>query len=126
MKLPINSNLDLVSPSIIREMKNLADQFENVVDFTLGEPHLSHDTYALIHENLHQRLATEHIGYSNHYGLLELRIAIATHCKNNYQQDYDPQSELIITTGCSESISAVMGTLINKGDEVLIFEPAFS
>ncbi|MGL4372840.1 MAG: pyridoxal phosphate-dependent aminotransferase, partial [Turicibacter sp.] len=79
-----------------------------------------------IHENLHQRLATEHIGYSNHYGLLELRIAIATHCKNNYQQDYDPQSELIITTGCSESISAVMGTLINKGDEVLIFEPAFS
>ena len=56
MKIKINSHATTVKPSIIREMKVLADSYKNVIDFTLGEPHISHHTYETIHEGLHQRI----------------------------------------------------------------------
>lgn len=67
MKIKINSHATTVKPSIIREMKVLADSYKNVIDFTLGEPHISHHTYETIHEGLHQRIMRSPIGYSHQY-----------------------------------------------------------
>ncbi|HAX73998.1 MAG TPA: pyridoxal phosphate-dependent aminotransferase, partial [Firmicutes bacterium] len=97
-----------------------------VIDFTLGEPHLSHETYSVIKESLEKRMLSQHIGYSNFYGVMELRENVANFCSQQYQQNYDPENEMIITTGCSESLSAVLMSLINPFDEVIILEPAFS
>ncbi len=125
MKIKINKNTDLVKPSIIRQMKALADTYDNVVDFTLGEPHVSHKTYLTIQEALYKRMMENSIGYSNHYGVMELRQAIVQYCKEHYNQVYDAKTEIIITTGVSESISAVLKTVLEEGDEVIIFSPAF-
>lgn len=126
MKIKINSHATTVKPSIIREMKVLADSYKNVIDFTLGEPHISHHTYETIHEGLHQRIMRSPIGYSHQYGVLELREAIAEYCQTHYNQDYDPKSEIVVTTGVSEPISAVLKTILEEGDEVIIFSPSFT
>lgn len=55
MKMRVNKRLNTVHPSIIREMKNLADSYDDVVDFTLGEPHLFHETYDDNRKDLHRR-----------------------------------------------------------------------
>ena len=126
MKIKINSHATTVKPSIIREMKVLADSYKNVIDFTLGEPHISHHTYETIHEGLHQRIMRSPIGYSHQYGVLELREAIAEYCQAHYNQEYDPKSEIVVTTGVSEPISAVLKTILEEGDEVIIFSPSFT
>ena len=51
MKIKINSHATTVKPSIIREMKVLADSYKNVIDFTLGEPHISHPNIKGINPN---------------------------------------------------------------------------
>ena len=126
MKIKINEKANLVKPSIIRQMKALADTYENVVDFTLGEPHVSHRTYEVIKESFNEQIIQNHIGYSNHYGVMELRESITQYCKEHYHQVYDASCEIIITTGVSESISAVLKTILEEDDEVILFSPAFS
>lgn len=126
MKLTINKDLEVVRPSIIREMKNLADSYEDVVDFTLGEPHLFHQTYELIKEDLMRRLSSDSLGYANHYGIVELREVISDYCKEQFNQVYDARNEILVTTGVSESISAVLKTILEEGDEVIMFNPSFS
>lgn len=126
MELKINRKINQVKPSMIRQMKALADTYEDVIDFTLGEPHVFHETYFTIKEGLHQRIMENSIGYSNHYGVKELRKAIVEYCKQHYNQVYDEDKEIIITSGVSESISAVLKTILEDEDEVIIFSPAFS
>ena len=126
MKLKINGKINQVKPSMIRQMKALADTYEDVIDFTLGEPHVFHQTYLTIKDGLHQRIMENSIGYSNHYGVKELRKAIIDYCKERYNQIYDENTEIIITSGVSESISAVLKTILEEDDEVIIFSPAFS
>ncbi len=126
MELKINRYAAKIKPSMIREMKVMADRYENVIDFTLGEPHISHHTYEVIQEGLHERMLHSSLGYSHQYGVLELRKAIAAYCKKNYNQVYDPASEIIVTTGVSEPISAVFKTILEEGDEVIIFSPSFT
>ena len=126
MELKINRKINQVKPSMIRQMKTLADTYEDVIDFTLGEPHVFHETYFTIKEGLHQRIMENSIGYSNHYGVKELRKAIVEYCKQHYNQVYDENKEIIITSGVSESISAVLKTILEDEDEVIIFSPAFS
>ena len=111
MELKINRYASMLKPSLIREMKVLADKYNDVIDFTLGEPHISRHTYEVIQEGLHHKMMESSLGYSHQYGIIELRMAISEYCKHNYGQIYDPYSEIIITTGVSEPISAVFKTI---------------
>jgi methionine aminotransferase len=42
-----------------------------------------------------------------------------------YQQKYNPDSEITVTAGATQAIFTAIATLINPGDEVIIFEPAY-
>ncbi|BEH90114.1 MAG: aminotransferase class I/II-fold pyridoxal phosphate-dependent enzyme [Turicibacter sp.] len=126
MELKINRYASMLKPSLIREMKVLADKYNDVIDFTLGEPHISRHTYEVIQEGLHHKMMESSLGYSHQYGIIELRMAISEYCKHNYGQIYDPYSEIIITTGVSEPISAVFKTILEEDDEVIIFSPSFT
>ena len=126
MELIINKEIMNVQASVIREMKSLADTYEDVIDFTLGEPHLYHQTYEVIKDTLMKRLSIDSLGYANYYGVLELREAISTYCREEFNQVYNPKSEILVTTGVSESISAVLKTILNPGDEVIVFNPSFT
>lgn len=61
--------------------------------------------------------------YSHSRGILELRKILS----NLYQTDYDvnvnPESEIIITTGAKSAILIALLSILNSGDEVLIWEP---
>jgi len=63
--------------------------------------------------------------YAVSNGQPALRRAIAAHSRRFYQQEFDPEREITVTSGATEStFSAIMG-LVNPGDEVIIFEPAY-
>lgn len=63
--------------------------------------------------------------YPPAHGQPALRAAIASHQKRFYSIDINPDTEVVVTTGASEAIAATLLALVESGDEVLIFDPAF-
>jgi len=58
-------------------------------------------------------------------GTPELRSAIASWASRVNHIDADPNTEITVTSGCTEAIAATMLGLLNPGDEVIIFEPYY-
>jgi N-succinyldiaminopimelate aminotransferase len=58
-------------------------------------------------------------------GVLALREAISEHRERRYGLTYDPASEILVTVGATEAISAAMLGLCDPGDEVVVFEPYY-
>ncbi len=63
--------------------------------------------------------------YAPGIGVPELRTAIAEHQRRFYGLDYDPDSEVVVTTGATEAIAASMLALVEPGDEVVALEPYY-
>jgi N-succinyldiaminopimelate aminotransferase len=57
-------------------------------------------------------------------GRRELREAVAAH-RRGYGLDYDAGTEVLVTVGATEGISAAMLGLVQAGDEVLLIEPYY-
>ncbi len=68
-------------------------------------------------------------GGANQYapgpGIPALRQAIARHQQRHYGLDLDPDSEIVVTTGCTEGVAAALLGLVDPGDEVVVLEPYY-
>ena len=58
-------------------------------------------------------------------GVPALRQAIARHQQRHYGLELDPDSQVVVTTGCTEGIAASLLGLVNAGDEVIVLEPYY-
>jgi len=58
-------------------------------------------------------------------GVPELRQAVAAANKRFYGLDIDPDSEVVVTSGATEAITACLMALINPGDEIVLIEPLY-
>jgi N-succinyldiaminopimelate aminotransferase len=58
-------------------------------------------------------------------GIAELRHAVAAHQQRFWNLSFDPDSEVLVTTGATEAIAAALLALCEPGDEVVTFEPYY-
>jgi N-succinyldiaminopimelate aminotransferase len=58
-------------------------------------------------------------------GVPALRQAVARHQQRHYGLDLDPDSQVVVTTGCTEGIAASLLGLVDPGDEVVVLEPYY-
>ena len=58
-------------------------------------------------------------------GILPLREAISAHQQRFWGLGYDPATEILVTAGATEAVSAAILALCDTGDEVLVFEPTY-
>lgn len=58
-------------------------------------------------------------------GLPELRAALAGHYRRTQGLEFDPMSEVVITSGATEALAATFLALIEPGDEVIVFQPLY-
>jgi aminotransferase len=63
--------------------------------------------------------------YTRLDGIARLRNAISAKQKRDYGLDYDPESEVLVSSGATGGLHAAAMALLNPGDEVLIFEPFY-
>lgn len=70
-------------------------------------------------------MAAGHAQYAPMPGVMPLREAIAAQWAARGFGHVDPEREVTVTCGCSEAIVCACAGLLNPGDEVIIFEPAF-
>jgi N-succinyldiaminopimelate aminotransferase len=58
-------------------------------------------------------------------GIPALRQAIVDHQQRFYGLNYDPDTEVLVTTGATEAIAAALLAYVEPGDEVIALEPYY-
>jgi N-succinyldiaminopimelate aminotransferase len=58
-------------------------------------------------------------------GVTELRQAVAAHDRRFYGLDVDWASQVVVTSGATEAITACLMAVLNPGDEVVLIEPLY-
>ncbi|HEY2069451.1 MAG TPA: aminotransferase [Rhizomicrobium sp.] len=58
-------------------------------------------------------------------GRIELRKAIAGHAKRFYGFDFNPETQVVVTSGGTEALTASIMGLVGEGGEVVLIEPAY-
>lgn len=110
-----------INPSMTRDLFNKARQYNDVVDFTLGDPDIQP------HDNIKQAAINAILAgktrYSQNAGLLELREVIAEKYKYDYNISYNPQTEVFVSVGGMEGIFLALLSILNPNDEVIIPAP---
>ncbi|NGM90702.1 pyridoxal phosphate-dependent aminotransferase, partial [Parapusillimonas sp. SGNA-6] len=100
--------------------RELAAKGINVISLSVGEPDFNTPDH--VKEAAKKALDENYTRYSPVPGYPDLRQAIVNKLKNENNLDYDI-SQIVVSTGAKQSLSNVILTLINPGDEVIIPTP---
>jgi len=118
----IQSKLPNVGTTIFTEMSVLAQQ-HNAINLGQGFPDffMSETLTSLVNEAMQK-------GYNQYVhmnGLPALREQLAAKVKKLYNNNINANDEITVTPGGTYAIYTALTTILNKGDEVIIFEPAY-
>jgi N-succinyldiaminopimelate aminotransferase len=58
-------------------------------------------------------------------GLIQLRRAIAGHARRFYDLTFDPETEVLVTSGGTEALTDCIMGLVSPGDEAILIEPNY-
>ena len=118
----INSKLPKVGTTIFTEMSVLAQQ-HNAINLGQGFPDfaMSADLTCLVNE----AMQAGHNQYVHMNGLPLLRERIAGKVFTLYKNSISAADEITITPGGTYAIYTAITALLEKDDEVIIFEPAY-
>jgi aminotransferase len=119
----LNPTLRELQPSGIRKFFDIAQEMQDVISLTIGEPDFS-TPYHIREEGI-RSLEDGKTWYTPNAGLAELRRAIADYVRRHSGVCYDAKSEILVTVGGSEAIDLGFRALVSPGDEVLIPSPSF-
>ena len=72
-----------------------------------------------------EALASGSNQYPSMLGTPALREAIAEHEQRFYGLAFDPSREIVVTSGATEALAAAILGVVEPGDEVVLFEPAY-
>ena len=126
MAAKIAARMNRMAPSGIRKVNEKALAMERagerVLHFEIGRPDF--DTPEYIKRAAEQALADGKVHYTSNFGLMELRQAIADKLKRENNVDYNA-SEVLVTVGLSEAVFAVLATILEEGDEILVPDPVW-
>lgn len=106
-----------VQPTLIRQIFERA--LPDSINFGLGEPDLP--TPDFLRREAARVTIEEQNGYTSHAGLPALRMKIA----EQYPHLDLGLSEVCVTVGSQESMTAAFLAILDEGDEVLIPDPSF-
>jgi len=118
----INSKLPTVGTTIFTVMSKLAAE-HNAINLSQGFPDYGTDEKLIAAIN--QAMKDGFNQYAPMSGLLALRELIAEKIEHFYNTKYNPETEITITAGGTQAIFTAISAVINAGDEVIIFEPAY-
>lgn len=118
----IQSKLPKVGTTIFAVMSKMAAD-SNAINLSQGFPGFPVDPTIL---NLVDKYMKEGFNqYSPMPGMPQLREAIASKTNVCYGHSPNTETEICVTSGATEALFAAITSVVEKGDEVIIFEPAY-
>jgi aminotransferase len=118
----ISDRVKNTPPSGIRRFFEIVEEKEDVISLSVGEPDFSAPWAA--REAGIDSLERGRTSYTTNRGRRELRNAIAEHVRR-YDLAYDPETEILVTTGVSEGMDVAMRAFLNPGDAVAVPQPTY-
>lgn len=109
--------------SLVRSLFNEAKQYDDVIDFTLGDPDVQ--THQVIKDAACQAIQEGRTRYSQNAGLLELRQTISKYYERKEGFYYNPETEVMVTVGAMEGLYLALLSMLNPDDEVIIPAPYY-
>jgi len=100
--------------------RKLKQEGKDVINLSIGEPDF--DTPQFIKEAAKVALDQGYTKYTPVSGLLDLKKAIQHKFKRDNNIDY-ALDEIVVSNGAKQSIANVAMSVLNEGDEVIIFAP---
>ncbi|WP_373717963.1 aminotransferase class I/II-fold pyridoxal phosphate-dependent enzyme [Jeotgalibaca porci] len=123
MALTTNQQLEKIVPSKIREMDEIFRSVEGCIMMTMGEPDFG------MPENVKEAaiaaIQSDQSHYSHSMGTGEAREAVAAFMKKRHGLDFNPETEIIMTTGATEAIYSALFGILNPGEKVIVPSPYF-
>ena len=122
----VSERMNRMAPSGIRRVNEKALEMERngekVIHFEVGRPDF--DTPAYIKQAAIDSLNAGNVFYTSNFGTMELREAIAEKLRRENGIDYCAK-EVLVTVGLAEAVFAVLATILDEGDELLIPDPVW-
>ncbi len=111
-----------IKTSVFAVMSKMANDY-NAVNLSQGFPDfgVSEELIALVNKYMNAGFNQ----YAPMPGVFELRKKLSAKIQKLYNHIYNPETEITITAGGTQALHSTISTIINEGDEVLIFEPAY-
>lgn len=99
---------------------------ENVYDFSLGNPNVPApvEVERAIKAILEEENSVFVHGYMNNSGYEDVRAAIAGSINRRFDTEFS-EKNIIMTVGAAGGMNVICKTLLNPGDEVVVFAPYF-
>lgn len=112
-----------IKPSLTRTLFNMAKAYDDVIDFTLGDPDVP--THQKIKDAGCKAIQDGKTRYSQNAGLLELREVISDYYIRKEGFEYNSVSEIMVTVGAMEGLYLALLSITNPGDEYIIPAPYY-
>jgi aspartate/methionine/tyrosine aminotransferase len=122
---PVSSRVEAIVRMTMADMADLADarpgsfRLENADAYLLPAEHVLEATRAAVGSDRHN-------SYLPLRGLPELREAIALRLREDYGLEYDPEGEIVVTSGAGEAMLNCLLTFADPGDRVVLTNPTYS
>ncbi|MDD5093334.1 MAG: aminotransferase class I/II-fold pyridoxal phosphate-dependent enzyme [Dehalococcoidia bacterium] len=119
----ISQRVQKIPPSGIRKYFDLLSGMDGAISLGVGEPdfvtpwHISEAGIYAIEKG--------YTMYTSNYGRIELRKALAEHYQHRYGIAYNPNNQILVTTGSSEALDLAMRAILDPGDEVIVPDPGY-
>ena len=118
----IRTKLFNISESIFTVMSKMASE-HGAINLSQGFPDFESDP--LLIDLVCKAMQDGHNQYAPMAGDMVLREAISTKTEIIYGKKYSPNTEITVTAGATQAIFTAIAAVINQGDEVIIFTPAY-
>ncbi len=119
----IKPNVNHLGKDIFAYISEKAKEFNAInatqPDIDFGQP------VALLKEGS-KAIAAGNSSYCEPNGLPGLREIIASFTESRYGITFQPKTEVTITSGAIQAVFTSLSALIEEGDEVIVFEPAYT
>jgi aspartate aminotransferase len=121
---PLSARINALSESetlaMTKKARELAAQGHNVISLSVGEPDFQ--TPQHIKDAAKKAIDDGFSFYSPVPGYPDLRQGIANKLKRDNNIDWAPEN-IVVSTGAKQSIANVLLSIVDPGDEVIIFAP---
>jgi methionine aminotransferase len=120
--LNIKSRLPEVGTSIFAIMSKMALE-HGAINLSQGFPDFPVDKKII--DLISKFMLEGHNQYAPMPGVPALRNVIAEVISKTYAHTVDPETEITITAGATEALFSAIAALVDKGDEVVLFDPSY-
>lgn len=120
--MKVSKRIARIEPSLTRKMFNLAKNFDDVIDLTLGDPDLAPPEE--LWRAAYQAMEGNKLHYSANAGLPEARQAVSKKIAEVWGQECALEN-IAITVGGMEALFLSLYCMIDEGDEVIVFAPYY-